>query len=524
MSPPPDDAKPKDISDKAAKVLGVKSSKSTRDKTRTRKSPDADLLEDDDLVMVDADGDDAKEIPQFDIPKKEKKRPGKTRRHSTMMSGGLGEADDEAMVDAPRVSDESAEFVKRPSPVRRSTTTPSSTKKGGLMGGIFGALGGRPTPDRRQSKLHESEDGSARRKRDSVYEDDSAKRLRREERRVGRTSKAPDADRADSPLDDAAEAEAKEARRAERRARKEREAAEEEAKANRKREKEEARKVKEREERERLAREDEERQARRQEERKARRAEREARHAEEDRVAAEEEARIAERRERRREREKTRDIVEETVPIRSKPDRRQSYMEDPEEQEARRLRREDRLHRRTTDVTAGAESKDRPRASRRRSDYPAQVDSYFDKRNGEHTFSASANRTPLADGRAFTKVSNGNDKTANWVNSVNSDPPPPPPIEGTILDGPAYGGEEHVPMDETTARELKRNRRQDRERYGDEEDRDSRRRRDIRDSDGSSHGRRQSYAGYADPAGGRSWDARPGNPRRGSWFKRVAGL
>ena len=53
MSPPPDEIKPKDMSAKAAKVMGVSRSKSTREKTKSRKVPDPYAIDDDDLVMVD---------------------------------------------------------------------------------------------------------------------------------------------------------------------------------------------------------------------------------------------------------------------------------------------------------------------------------------------------------------------------------------------------------------------------------------------------------------------------------------
>ena len=162
LSPPPDDVKPKDMSAKAAKLMGVSRGKSTREKAKSRKVPDPYAIDDDEMVMVDNPEDSAKDVPQFEIPSKDKKKSKKSKRESTFMSGGLGEADDEVMVDAPRPSDEPEELVERPSLVRRNT---SSAKKGGLMGGILGAFSARPTPDRRQSKAHESEDGMSHRKR-----------------------------------------------------------------------------------------------------------------------------------------------------------------------------------------------------------------------------------------------------------------------------------------------------------------------------------------------------------------------
>ena len=121
--------------------------------------------------------------------------------------------------------------------MRRNTT---SAKKGGLMGGLLGAFSSKPTPERRQSsKVYESEDGVSRHKRGSVYEDDSTKRLRRDDRKIGRSRKMSEAEGQNdaAPVTDAESAEAKEARRAERRAKREQEAAEDEARAARKRRK-----------------------------------------------------------------------------------------------------------------------------------------------------------------------------------------------------------------------------------------------------------------------------------------------
>ena len=520
MSPPPDDRKPKEMSDKAAKVLGR--SKSTRDtKPKSRKVPDPYAIDDDnDMVLVDEPGDSGKDMPQFDIPSRDKKKSSKSKRQSTMMSGGLAEGDDAVMVDAPRGSDE-PDFVDRPSPIRRTNTTQGLMKKGGLMGGILGAFGAgsRPTPDRRQSRMYESEDGGARRKRGSVYEDDSSKRLRREDRKVGRTRKPSDADGFTdaAPVTDAETPEAKEARRAERRARKDREAAEDEARNARHKDKADAKKTRDREERDRLAKEDEAREARKQEERRARREDREARRAEEDRQAREDEAKSAERRERRREKERE-------VDERPKPDRRRSsYVDGPEDEEARKQRREDRRMRRSDDVVAGA--KDRPRTSRRRSDYPAPVDDYFDRRNGEP---APANgRSSHADSRSVPKTpSSGKDKTASWVDTLNDDPPPPPPLEGTIVDAPVHYGDDGEPQEEGgTARELRNSRRR-----GDEDGYD-RRRRTQKSSDGSSrdYDRRKSYAGgpvnslgYDEMGAGRTFDGRPARPaRRESWLNKI---
>ena len=90
ISPPPDDVKPKEMSAKAAKVMGVGRSKSTREKTKSRKVPDPYAIDSDDMVMVDNPEDSAKDVPQFDIPK-ERKKSSKSKRQPNFMSGGLGE-------------------------------------------------------------------------------------------------------------------------------------------------------------------------------------------------------------------------------------------------------------------------------------------------------------------------------------------------------------------------------------------------------------------------------------------------
>lgn len=532
-SPPPEDDK--EISAKAAKVMGMARSKSTREKTKSRKVPDPYSLDSDDLVMVDGPADSARDIPP---PDPKDKRVRRTKRESTRMAGGLGDGDDAVMVDAPRGLDDvkpDPAFDARPPIVRRATT---SSKKPGLMGGLLGAFSSRPAPDRRQSKAYDSEDGLARRKRGSVYDDDQVKRLRREDRKVNRSRKPSDADGLTdaAPMAEADEAAAREARRADRKARRDREATEDEVRAARRKEREEARATKAREEDERLRREDE-RNARKQEERKARKAEREARRAdEEDRIAREEDANAAERRERRRERERQRGEEEKSSRPKIVSDRRRSYMDDDE---ARRLRREERRQRRSDDQTGDY---DKPRTSRRRSEYPAPIGDYFDKRNGEHSpYMNGVATAPIADGRPGLKTGGG-DKTASWVHSISEDPPPPPPVEGTIVDAPLHFTEDTAPdpLEETTAREMRQKRAKDRDGLSNEDaERRRRRREGRRDTDyvksssgGSSHERRRSYAvggpvnsmGFTD-MGVKTWDGLPsGNTKRGSWFKKFTGF
>lgn len=540
ISPPPEDVGAREMSAKAAKLMGVSRSKSTREK-RPGRVPDPYALDSDDMVMADAPEDSAKDVPPAEPnPERKEKKSRRSRHWSAFMSGGLGEADDTIMADAPRGSYDRADdltFDTRPPLVRRAT---SNAKKGGLMGGLLGALGARPTPDRRQSKIYDSEDAMSRRKRGTVYDEDQSKRLRREDRKVNRSRKLSDADGFDDAVptieaEEVAAQEARDARRAERRARREREATEEAARAQRRHEREEARRAKAQEEAERVRQEDEEREARRQEQRRARRAERDERRAEEDRIAQEEEVKAAERRERRRERDRQRNGEDDEVTPRPKAERRRSHMDGPEDEEARRMRRDERRMRRSNDPSSG-QDKERPRISRRRSDHPAPVADYFDKRNGERSPRADGVATaPLADGPPLKAT--GGDKTASWVHSLHEDPPPPPPVEGTIVDAPVHFADAD-PLDETTAREMRHRRHRDRDGYSEHGSDRTRRRREKQDrdavkstSDGSSHDRHRggpvNSLGY-DEMGAKAFDGRPAMPtgaaKRGSWLKKIAGL
>ena len=538
VSPPPDDAVERNVSSKAQKVMGVERSKSTREKP-TRKVPDPYSLDSDDLLMIDRPEDSAKDVPV--ASKEKKKKSTKTKRQSTYDAGNARDLEDEVMGDAPGNSEEAKAvqdpddplFVDRPSPMRRTT---SSAKKPGLMGGIFG-FGSKPTPERRQSKTYESEEGVGRRKRSTGYDDEYSKRLRREDRKVNRTRKVSEGD----ILEDAAptpDADDPEARRRERRERREREGGVEVETREAKEARREARRNKAREEEDRLARADEEREERRKEDRRARR---EARRVEEERIAKEEEERETQRREekraaRRADRER---IVreEDDGAARPKTDRRRSsYMSPPPEDDdaARRVRREERRVRRSVDP---AEEKERIRTSRRRSDYPAPVDGYFDKRYGEQ-------KTPRKDGAIPAPLAHaikaGGDKTASWVASINHDPPPPPPLAHSIVDAPVHFTEDTAPDtlddNEKTAREFRQRRRRERDGgyvYDDEDVLGGTTRRGrgegggVRssDGDGSAYDRRKSYAGPGNSLGYNDM-GRPAMPngRRNSWFKKLTGF
>jgi hypothetical protein len=199
----------------------------------------------------------------------------------------------------------------------------------------------------------------------------------------------------------------------------------------------------------------------------------------------------------------------------------------PSEEEARRARREERKVRRSVDPANIPGDKDRLRNSRRRSEHPE--DHVTTSRNAD--FPAN----PVAQA-----IKKGGDKTASWVHSLNDSNPDPPPVERTVLDAPIHGDDgvpDRHPLEgeDKTARELRQSQRRRKERELDDAGR--RRRRDeegpVRSSDGSSGKRRSSYAPVnslgAGDMGARGFDGRPampgrGDSKRGSWFKKIAGL
>jgi len=545
MSPPPaGKTSRRDVPDKAAQIMGMGQSKSSREKGSRRLRDPYAVGDSDDQVMVDAPEDSAKDVPPVSISK-ERKRPSRSRRESTYMSGGLGE-DPGATTDAPpHRQSEDVRFVsgaedsgfERPPLVRRSTST---AKKPGILGGFLGALKPSnqrpPPPERKSSRAYESEDGMARRKRSVAQDDD--RRLRREDRKVQEGRKASVADRSADvgPTTDVEDTEAREARRQERRERKRRELEEQEELIANRRAKEDSRRTRAREQQEQQAREEEEREVRKKEERRARR---EARRAEEERAAKEEEEQNRLREERRAARRAERERISQeeaaaaaaaAAPSRPKGDRRQSsYMDNPDDDEIRRARREERRQRRSVDLGEAGISKDRPRTSRRRSDYPADEP---DRRATRTSRGAPpAPYRPVDDLRAQDlnssgpppplgqAIKTGSDKTASWVAHINHEPPPPPPLTHTIIDAPVHFARDIAPdpLDEyeTSAREFNQNRRKGRdapsismppppppeENFDDAERQQRRRKRrdavpplsrdGVKSSDGSSHDRRR---------------------------------
>ena len=498
--------------------MGFTGRSGTLKEKKARKVPDPYAIDSDDMVMVDP--------PNVEEPPSDR-RGHKTRRNkrdSAYMSGALGN-EDAVMVDAPRdemrvtSGPDDIAFVDRPS-MRRS----DSIKKGGIIGGILGAFAGKPNMERRQSRAvdqgrtYESDYDASRRKRSSAYEEDPAKRLRREDRRFHRSQKSADGEGyPDAGPDDAEDPAAREARRAERRERRERAFAEDPERAAR----HEARRA----EHHRLAQEEEDR--RRREERRARHAEREARRPDDDRFAQDEEAKNEERRERRRQRDQMR--MDEDAAARPRTERRRSHA--PEDDEARRARHEERRMRHAAAEASG--DKERPRHSRRRSERPAPVEGYFDRRNGEQP-SYGDGAPDDADGAPFMKT--GKDKAASWVHSVSD--APPPPIEATIIDAPVHYATDYAPDammdDDLTARELRHSRRKanhrhrDLDGYSTEDPEHRRKRQDGAGGRSRGMGGPVNSMGYDTMDGVKTFDGRPalqrGESKAGSWLKKITGL
>ena len=474
-------------------------------------------------------------------------------------------ADDIIMVEAGPSNDgaevitgpEDLAFVEKPlapapAPLKRSVT--NAKKQDGLMGGLFGSFRksrrASETFDRPRSKpINEDDSANVRRKRNAVRDDDDAKRIRRDERKVRRSNKleidtegfTTDAPPTGGASTEAEDVEAKrEARRAKRLSEdqiaKEARAAEaresEERKARRllsDKAQTEARKAKIREAREQKAREEEDGGTKRQDDNQARRS------APGDRYTQDETPRNlhgspTEKRSRRREKD-----VQPLDPIGKlssrpiKSEHRRSNMDrslpprTPDEEADRRARREERRTRH-----------DRPSASRRKTaPAPTPVQDYFDPRN--------ADRGPPLDSADPYLHRGANDHTSSWVNSQIVEPPPPPPIEPTVLDPlPDDGARATLDGPDDDLRRSRRKSSKRRSRYidadADEEDGRARRRRERKErelkssegSEGDKYGRKKSDYGFSATPAVKTFDGRnalgAGAVKRGSWFKKIAGI
>ena len=474
-------------------------------------------------------------------------------------------------------------------PLESRQTTSNAKKSEGLMG-FLGSLRKkerRPSDGERDrsGRDYDTEERALpiRRKRSgtgtgSGGDIDPSKRTHRDgtPRRSRRQSDSDAARNSGGAASASADDKAAEARRAERRAKR---TAEREAEAAREKAAHDARKAKAREVRERRAREEQEAETRRQEEKRARRA---ARDAEAQEAIAKDAARKERRRERDRDREREAAAAalsgdgQKSAPVERERDRdrdrthRRSRNAGPsgvaatDDDQARRIRHEERRASKRASMTPGAE---RPSHHRRRTS-GGPITDYFDSRNGTGRRSRRASDHSNTDperhlgrrrsagehnGRPYLVA--GKDKTSSWVNSVNADPPEPPVLEGTVLDpapraerdrasGRASGAEgeeggrrrsgEHTTSEEDAARRERRARRRserEKDRGGEKRvrggDKDRERERDkrataMRSSDGSGGeklSRRKSYAVGQGVTGG------PPSPtgqdgRRASWLSR----
>ncbi|KAJ9668531.1 hypothetical protein H2201_001172 [Coniosporium apollinis] len=551
ISPGADDA-PR-MSSKAAKIMGVGVSRgsmsrraSTKDKGKRRSKsiiahaelqntanvfasgvPDPYAI-DDDLVMVDGHEDSAPAPPDI-------------------TSGGedavLVDLEANIRSDGPDVvtGPEDMAFVepsRRRSPPKQRERATSSAKREGIMG-MFG-LG--------RSKSHRHEDRYTRpstsggdaershRKRSSHHnEEDEAKRLRRDDRRVHRSRGLSNEEgiMTDAVPNTGASASTENEARNARRGDRDREAASKAARAaelaaaeekaarrrerDRERQQHEARKLKERETRDRRIREEQELENRRREEKRARHAARDQRRAAEERYAKDAEASRSKGRDRR-DKDRGEPSSRPQTADRPKTERRRTDMDDA----ARRQRHEERRQRRTTDRTMSDD-----KTSRRRST-ANPIDDYFDPRNGAH---APYQQPRTASGRPY--LPNGGDKTTSWVASVNEEQPDPPPLAETVIEPPPDLNAGETTADEEALRGMRtagrgeRNGDADRRRRRHEERRHERKSggEGLR-SEGSSGDRkdrrRNTLQGYGDS--GVRWDARPSPaPKRQSWLKSLGG-
>ncbi|KAL9065991.1 MAG: hypothetical protein Q9157_007288, partial [Trypethelium eluteriae] len=384
---------------------------------------------DDDIVMVDhPDGEDdivspPPEPTKRDRPKElSRSKSSKSKRDSKIdsASGGSGDA---VLVDAGPPDDglvpqpEHLTFVDTPPrrpPLKRAVTSATPRKKddstgGGMMRGLFGSFKAKPsrgisddehTRDRRRStRAYESADEYARdrKKRSAAVDSDAQKRLRREGRRVERSSPrgvktngSRYVDAEEGVLTDAAprEGSASDGEAEIRRSSKRKDIGGSDRLDALRREKDrmvrDAKKDKARA-RERVEAAEQDFEAQRREDRRARRREEEARRDADD----------------RRPSARRRDSAAATATAsydRPRADRRRSHLDKPtrpsDDEDARRIRREERRVRRERE---GGGRKD-----------------YLDVPSPQGPYKADAG-----------------DKTSSWVNSINMDPPLPPPDQAT---------------------------------------------------------------------------------------------
>lgn len=357
--------------------------------------------------------------------------------------------------------------------------------------GIFGISRSKTVKEPRSS------DPTFKKRRDTYSSEDEyvyrrdRRKSTRSPRETGDDGFATDAPAVTTDYEEAAR------RRAEKDGRRDRRAEDARIAEERIRAKEREREARKQEARDRRAREDEARRSEEKEARRVARADRRAREEEERQRELERDERRARRRDRDREREQ-RDRDEYAATQRRSMDRRKSYAAGDE-------RRKSRVY--------DDDAKRRP--SRR-------DDDYYEPRG-----SGRPPSTPY--------LAPGGDKTASWVNSVNENPPEPIPAEdvATIIEPKpaAAAADKEESSDAEEARPRRRRDRRDRdpadepasaERSGERRGERLRRRGDNSGGSGDRDDRYARRRSYADGYGYDGYERPAAQPRKQSFFKKLA--
>jgi hypothetical protein len=534
MSPPPDDQP--QISDKAAKLMGVKGEKLDRMKSSKGKQrasgmlslpekqdivadqplevvPDPYPIDDDDMVMVNGledpllNGTSSKNPPKEKLSKNKSKREVRKTSESIFPSllrpswepeftkevqadgqvsykqskpskpraRTLSNDDDVVMVEAGPSGGEP--FVTSgPDDMAFVEHSAPEVKRSNTAakksGGFFGGFFGGG------GKAERAPEPAVRSRPTSSYRDERMIDVEplptRAKDKSKRRSVKPTP--ADVEILDQAEIDPEaEARRADRRSAREAEELERAERRKSRREKEKAELEARRSKARDRARREQEAEEQRREDKRARRAAREEARAKEE--ADVEAAAAARRDERRRLRAELEASELEKARIAAEgPDGVDKIRKSAKEDRRKQFEREEeeRLRRRE-EKKGGRSSRDKDKSGnsgKRKSTTSPLMDEYFESRNG--------NNTPKNPGGPT-------DKTSSWVKSQASDPPDLPPVEGTILDGenPRSAGLDDDGFDEGRGEERRRSSKKDsssrrQSKYADPEDRRSSRRKESR--------------------------------------------
>lgn len=459
-------------------------------------------------------------------------------------------ADDVVMVEdgpsndgtgSPVAKDDLAFAVEKPKPLQRSSTSarkPGNSKLMSLFGGFQKSRRTSEAYERTRSKNMDNDDeGYPARKRTAVGEDDGAKRIRRDDRRI-RRSERPDVTINGLIIDppgrdegvrlDAGNSESKrEERRAARVSRgvssneiKDPDVLESQDRRARRREAERSREEGQEQvgsSRDQKFRKEEDQDPLKREGKRSKRATRE------DYAPQDLGFDIPEKRSKHRERDlpetSTRDPEASSRPHRS--DRRRSRIGHPLSPSGEAERRPHRSRRTTGE-----------RSSHRKTATP--VADSFDPQDVSSPPVLQPDLPPLTQENHEPYMHGANDHTSSWVKSQISEPAPPPPVEPSVLDpAPVLG-----PADEEAeqeARRAARRRERRKSKYVEDDDADRRRRRrsgreGMRSSEGSGDGDRADRdrrgRGYTGGGGtgmglGGVGGYGGGGGKRGSWFKKI---